>query len=230
MIDHAQRDRLRKGWMRQAAMQPRTYIVGLLGEPVNWTDARLAVSAAMRAVLAGRDVRIVLHEEAAHFVKARRMAAELGLQNLIITDAIIAEPWRVLPGLDVVLLAGCTRQAVAPSRNLFSQLFIRNGYAQQPSRGAACVLPALWAMAARVPVLAEDSAVMRELLEDSPSCGWLIPPGDANAAADRIVRLADAFDGNAAASNAQADTLPDRLSIDAYRACLREAYDAAVQM
>jgi glycosyltransferase involved in cell wall biosynthesis len=51
-------------------------------------------------------------------------------------------------------------------------------------------MPALWAMAAGLPVVAEATPLMRGLIEDGTS-GLLFAPGDMHAAAARLLRVHD---------------------------------------
>jgi glycosyltransferase involved in cell wall biosynthesis len=52
------------------------------------------------------------------------------------------------------------------------------------------VMPLLWAMCAGVPVIAEASEAVRDIIDDGLS-GMLVEQHDVNAAADRVCRLMD---------------------------------------
>lgn len=165
-----------------------TFIVGLLAEPVNWCDARAAVNILGLAVESGRDVRLVLHPRAAYRLDAERWAEQVGFDHRVILEDDIAVPWRVVNGLDAALLLGDDTSTFDLRRrgSAFSLLF-GGGRALRPMPG---VMPALWAMAAGVPVIAENSAAVKEFIEDGVT-GLVVNQHDRNQAADRLTRLYD---------------------------------------
>jgi hypothetical protein len=89
------------------------------------------------------------------------------------------------------------------------------------------VLPLLWAWAAGVPVLAEESAPLYGLVEHEIN-GLVFPAGDLNAGCDRVARLHDnpqlaaSLAGNGRALVAQ------RFSVSAFRRRLCNAYEHAM--
>ena len=176
------RDAVRRRW----GVSEDTMAVGLMSEPVNWADARMAVNAAGRVAVSGRPVRIVMHHRAARRLEAERWARDLSLANLIVVDDTMATPWECVTGLDAALLLGGDRnvQNFSAAGRLRS-IVTGGGQQLRPMPG---VLPMLWAMAAAVPVIAEDGDAVRGIIEDGQT-GLLIERGSITAASNRIVRL-----------------------------------------
>ena len=178
------RDTLRERW----EVDDRTFVVGLLSEPVSWADARQALNVVLRAALTGRDVKLLMHHTATGRVEAEMAAREMGCEDILIIDDDVAEPWRVVHGLDASLLIGGElnvmnlRDAGSP----FSLLF-GGGRRVRPMPG---VMPLLWSLAAGVPVIAESSDAVRDIIDNQTS-GLLVKHNDINAASDRVIRLYD---------------------------------------
>ncbi len=183
-VDNDKRSTLRRRW----EVGQSSFVIGLLSEPASWADVRSAVNVAIRVATTGRDVRLLLHHGAARRADAERWAAGLDLRNLMIIDDAVAEPWRVIQGLDAALLLGgeLNSMDLSDAGSPFAVL-TGGGRRLRPMPG---VMPLLWAMSAGVPVIAEASDATNEIVHDGHS-GLLVDQHDLNAAADRIVRLYD---------------------------------------
>jgi glycosyltransferase involved in cell wall biosynthesis len=198
-----------------------TFVVGLLSEPVNWADARMAVNAVVRAAVTGRDFRLLVHHSAPRRIEAQRWAAKLGYRNLLIVDDEVAEPWRIVSGLDAALLIGgeLNSMNLSGAGSPFSVL-TGGGRRLRPMPG---VMPLLWAMSAGVPVIAEASDAVKDIVHDGQS-GLLVSQYDLNTASDRLIRLYD--DPTIAGRiGMQARALQQkRFHVSAYCVRLKEAY------
>ncbi|MCP3905395.1 MAG: glycosyltransferase [Planctomycetes bacterium] len=183
-VDERQRATLRQRWGATDA----TLVVGVPAQPIGWSDARRAVEVLARLAYTERDIRFVVHHSANRRVQTTRWLEQQGFRDLLVVDDTLAEPWRVVAGFDAALLMNDDLN----TRNLSTagspwSLLTGGGRRARPASG---VLPALWAMAAGVVVIAEESAACAEIIADEVS-GLLIPAGDINAAADRLGRLHD---------------------------------------
>jgi glycosyltransferase involved in cell wall biosynthesis len=162
----ASRSQVRESW-KELGVDDQTFVVGLLSEPIAWPDARAAATSVARVALSGRPVRLALHHRALRRIEADRFLNHLKLAGLLVLDDRIAEPWHIVRGLDAALIPGVRENRPAPS-----------------------VLPALWAMAAGVPVIVECNDSSGQLIDHDVS-GLVIDPHDVNAASLQIVRLLD---------------------------------------
>ncbi len=160
-----QRRVIRESW----GADETTFVVAHLGEPGPTADGAHALLAAARAALTGKDFRIVIQHRAAAPSK-HVMLLRAGLTDLIIVDDRVAEPWRVVAGLD----AACTLHR--PPR-------------RDESLSPQLPGPLLWAMAAGVPVIAEQRYAGDWLVEGST--GLVTDTGDSNRTAARILDLFD---------------------------------------
>lgn len=201
-----QRQEIRRAWAEDSDLQfnDDDFVVGLLAEPVTWVDIRTAVTIVCRARLAGRRVRLLAAPDAGTVgtrVEGQRMMRQLSLDEMMIVDAA-TQPWRIARGFDAALVLGSGSRA----------------------RPASSCLPLLWALAAGVPCIAESSDGMGDMVEDGVS-GWLIHPGDVNAAAERIVRMYD--DRNLAATIGEngRHLVCDTFNIHEYCIRLQHAYE-----
>ena len=186
-----------------------TYVVALLTEPVEIADSVHAINAAARAVLTGKDIRIVVHDRAAPMSLRLGMAAA-GLPDLIIVDDRVAEPWRVVAGLDLAVAIHRAPRDVArrswrlPLRRAVLALHMLPGPGAEPHPRMA---PLIWAMAAGVPVIAEDRYAGDWI--DDGTTGLLTSTVDYNRTASRILDLYDnpaLARSIAAAARAQVET------------------------
>ncbi|MHC5022530.1 MAG: glycosyltransferase [Planctomycetota bacterium] len=180
-------------WSREAVRErwevgADEFIIGLLSEPADWADAQVASVIATRLVASGREVRLLAHPVAARRAAAERWARQFGRSDLFIVDDEAAEPWRVVSGLDAALLIGGDLNApdLDDAGSPFSML-TGGGRRLRPQPG---VMPLLWAMAAGVPVIAEQSDATSEIVETGER-GLLVRPRDVNGACDRIARVFD---------------------------------------
>jgi glycosyltransferase involved in cell wall biosynthesis len=196
-LDERWREALRDG----LGLEPGTFVVGLLGEPITGADAEVSAHAAGRLMLAGRDVRLLMHPASARRADVTRLLRRVGVDRLLIPHKSLAEPWRVVAALDAALLV---------------------------SRGATTnALPALWAMAAAVPVIAERSEMTEEVLADGRT-GWLVPSGDYHAVADRLLDLVDDRAGARRLGDGGRDVAATRHDPGRFAQRLGEAYEQAV--
>lgn len=178
------RARLRKRW----EVDEKTFLIGLFSEPTNWADALIAMEIVARLSLTGRRFKLLVHHSAHRRAAAERRYRDLFEQNLILVDDEVAEPWRVVRGVDAALLMGGELNAMDLRDMTRPFAFLTGGGRRlRPMPG---VLPLLWAMAAGVPVVAEAGEAGREIINDDGH-GLLINPGDVNAACDRFMRLND---------------------------------------
>jgi hypothetical protein len=88
----ASRAALRQRWN----VSDETLLVGLLGDPVSWSNARAAASIVTLPVTANRDVKLLVHPDAWRLQAAHEWSRPL------------AEPWQVLAGLDAALWLGAS--------------------------------------------------------------------------------------------------------------------------
>lgn len=156
---------LRQSW----GADETTFVVAHLGDPVPAADGSHAMFAVGRAALTGRDVRIIIHPGAAPVTK-RMMILRAGLTDMIVLDDRVAEPWRIVAGLD----AACTLHR--PRRD-------------EERRSPQLPGPLLWAMAAGVPVIAEEPHA-GDWLEEG-STGLVTRTAESNRTAARILDLFD---------------------------------------
>lgn len=219
------RQTVRKRWAEDHQLDDQTFIVGLLCEPVSWPDAMAAVNVAARVALSGRRIRLVMHHAAAHRVEAEQYLRRMDMDDLIIVDDNVAEPWRMVAGLDAALLLGGDANARDLSTSdavTWMSLLFGGGRRLRP---VPSVLPLLWAFAAGVPVIAEDNDASRAILHNEGVSGMLIDAGDINAACDRITRLYDDRTIAGRVGGSETILLNSVFHISAYCVRLRQAYD-----
>jgi glycosyltransferase involved in cell wall biosynthesis len=108
--------------------------------------------------------------------------------DLLIMEDRVAEPWRIVNGLDVAMLIGgpLNTMDLRGAGSPFAAL-IGGGRRLRPMPG---VMPLLWAMSAGVPVIAEASSAVSDIVDDGQT-GLLVGQHDVNAAADRLCRIHD---------------------------------------
>lgn len=184
----AARADIRNFWHEEFAMHPDTFVVGLLGEPVSWPDARMAVEIVARLALAGRRVRMLLHPAASRRIEALTLLKRLRMLDLAMECDELAEPWRVIGGLDAALVLGVDFRAIGNA----IRSAVRPGMAVHatPRRPSPSVSPIVWCFAAGVPVVAHDLPSNREVIEHDVT-GLLVPEHDMNGASDGLARLYD---------------------------------------
>lgn len=154
--------------LTESVVGESAFVIALLNEPLNWVDARSPATIAARLALSGRPVKLVVHPRVESVALAVRMLENLSLGDVIIRDEALAEPWRIMAGVDAALSLG-------------------PGVCLRPT---ASMLPLLWACAAGVPIVAEGTVLTRDMLDDGVN-GLLVNERDSNAAAVRLMRLHD---------------------------------------
>ena len=178
-----------------------TFVVGLLGEPARCVDVQTAVMAAVRVSFTGRSVKLLTHHTASLRRQAANWAQRVGLGDLLRIEDDLAQPWRVVPGLDAALIVGgrLDRQSVCG------------------------LLPGLWAMAAGVPVIADSAQPIAEVLENDRS-GLLVDRGDVNAIARSILQLHDDAALSKRLSQAAKQLIEDSFDADTFAKSLDDIY------
>lgn len=179
-----------------------TFVVGLLSEPAECADASVAATIAARVALSGRRIMLLVHPGAAHRMLAESMMHRLGFSDAIVADELIGQPWIIAPALDAALCI--ENRAVRAS--------------------ATSVLPLLTALACAVPVVAEESDSLRDVLEDGAGC-LVVKVGEINAAAECLRRLHDAEALRRRLAEQGKSLAGDMFDADAYAARLRHSYD-----
>ncbi len=169
------RDSLRQRW----GVEDGTFVVGLLSEPPRWADAGRAVTVLSLVVNTGRNVRLIAHPACRGRVQSEQWASQIGLPGLIRVDEGLAEPWRVVGGLDAALFPGGLAGPTAARKHRTALMGRRPG-----------PMPLLWAMAASVPVVAEATEAARGIVQDG-AIALLVERGDTNAAARALIDLYD---------------------------------------
>ncbi|HEB61404.1 MAG TPA: glycosyltransferase family 1 protein [Phycisphaeraceae bacterium] len=167
MLDHSLRSTLRDKWQ----VNDETRVVALLGEPAGSCDAWLAwrVFAALR--VAGNDACFLVPPGARAVREARERARAMGWGHRFLVEEKVKTPWQVLPACDAALFAGDDR---VPDDSPPPLLTWNSGTAAARMPG---LMPVLWAMACRTPIVAEASYGISEILEHNHSA-QLVRPGD----------------------------------------------------
>ncbi|MCH7797881.1 MAG: glycosyltransferase [Planctomycetes bacterium] len=218
-----QRRLLRASWDADET----TYVVALLTEPVQIADNVHAINAAARALLTGKDVRIVVHHGAAPLRLRLEMSAA-GLRDLIIVDDRVVEPWRIVAGLDLAMAIHraprleARRSWGVQVRGAVPVLHMLPGPAPEPYPR---MTPLIWATAAGVPVIAEDQYA-GDWIEEGRT-GLLTSTADYNRTAARIL---DLYDNPALARRITAEAqaqVETRFSPDLFVGRLAVAWDQA---
>ena len=178
-----------------------TFVVALLGEPAARADGPFAVDTAVRVALTSRALKIVCHHSAMLWRGLRRWLGRLEVENLVVADDEVAEPWRVVAGLDAALYAARPQRRPAarplfaareagPPRWLAWALETLPGGAGLDEEQQPGVAPLVWAMAAGVPVIAQSTDDTRNLVRHDDN-GLLFAGGDINGASAALVALHD---------------------------------------
>lgn len=153
---------LRESWEVDNA----TRVVALLGDPTEEASAMAAFMATGLAdqILAsrGRPVVLLVHPQQRDIDQAMSTARQIDPASRIVLEPRIDRPWEILPGCDIALAMG-------------------------HSGGN---LPLLWAMACAVPIVAEATPAISEIVEDRHSA-MLARPDLPKALAHRITQLAE---------------------------------------
>jgi hypothetical protein len=193
-----QRDAVRGRWNIEAD----AFVIGLLSEPANWSDAMWGAAVASRLALAGRNVRLLIYHSAQHRREAEQWCRSVDFPELVIADGLAAEPWRMVRGLDAAICTGSAPGGVRTSTG---------------------VGPLLLAMAAGVPVIAERTDAVCDCIEGDRSA-LLIDGPDINAACRHLMRLADDPSLARSLTEAASRTVEQKFTLDGWRRRLRETY------
>jgi glycosyltransferase involved in cell wall biosynthesis len=120
------------------------------------------------------------------------------MRGLVMESDDLAEPWRLLAGLDAALVLGvdfraignAIRSAVRPGI-VAKDNFKRDSAGDSPRRRPSpSVSPIAWCFAAGVPVVAHDLPTNREVIEHDVT-GLMVSEHDMNGASDGLARLHD---------------------------------------
>lgn len=177
LIDHAARAEIRERW----DVAPDTRVVALIGEPAHLCDAWRASWVLSMLLAGGEDAALVVSPRSRRATAAWERLAELGMPQRLLLDGAAEEPWRVLSACDAVLFFGDDRRDDVPDQTPIW----RRPRASRPMPG---MLPVLWAMAAGVPIVAEASYAVSEVLEHQHSA-HLVKPGDTWGAARALHQI-----------------------------------------
>jgi hypothetical protein len=200
--------------------------IGVLSEPIEWADALLATNVVSRLYASGRRVRLVMHHRAHRRAEAENWARRTHTADMLVIDDAIAQPWRVAAGLDAALFIGGELNAMDLSESGRPWSIITGGGRRlRPMPG---VMPLMWAMAAGVPVVAEQGDAVRELIEDGVS-GLLVEQHDVNAAGDRLTRLHDDRTIAGRIGVNAAKQIRENFHMAGYCVRLKQAYDLHVR-
>lgn len=166
MVPHGDRDRLRESW----SIDESTRMIALLGDPVTEVDSMdvgMALILIHDAMLDQPDpakhierVCLLVHPDFRHRIPAKSMVDQYLGRKDVIVEPQLSEPWKILPGCDIAINMECGGGG----------------------------LSLLWAMAANVPIVAEASYAISEIVEDRHSC-LLVKPGQTKALAHRVTQL-----------------------------------------
>jgi hypothetical protein len=170
-------------------------VVGLLGEPADRVDARRVAQLVGIAAVRGERVRLVLHPGAARLDATERWLAGIDIPRFCIVDDAIARPWEILAGLDVACID--RDAAETAGRAGYGARLAGFGGLFRARPGPISPLPAFWARAAGVPIVAEAGAMVGALaggLPESVVTTWT--DDDAVAATRRIVEIARTLGGD----------------------------------
>ncbi len=165
LLDFDARAEIREGW----GVSDETKVIALLGEPARLCDVWAASWVMTILRTSGVDAALLASPRGRRASAAWERVSRLGWQERLLLDEAVEEPWRVLPGCDAVLFLGDDRHdEVAAELPIWRQPRTRT---TMPG-----MLPLLWAMAAGVPVVAEASYAVSEILEHRHSA-LLVKPG-----------------------------------------------------
>jgi glycosyltransferase involved in cell wall biosynthesis len=194
----AARVEVRRRWGEEFAMIDDAFVVGLLGEPVSWPDARMAVEIVARVALSGRKVKLLMHPAVSRRIEAITLLRRLNMREMVMETDDLAEPWRVLAGMDAALVLGvdfraignAIRSAVRPGIDVGENPEQVPTGDSQHRRPSPSVSPIAWSFAAGVPVVAHDLPSNREVIQHDVT-GLLAGERNMNGVSDGLARLHD---------------------------------------
>lgn len=188
--------------------EPEERMVGLFADPPSAADVRLSCYAVAIARVAERPMRIVMHPDVHAGDRWRRWSRRTGLGTALAVDASLDAPWSVADGLDFAIVLGERRRArvVEPgARSTKPDPIIGRGRRARPMIGT---LPVSWLMACGVPVIAERTDALREVIVDGET-GLLFKSQDHVRLAQLLTGLCD----DPGASRRLADAAHDRVAV-----------------
>jgi glycosyltransferase involved in cell wall biosynthesis len=204
-----ERQTIRSRWASEFKIDEHAFVVGLLAEPITYSDVYTATIIAARLRISGRNVRLLVHPSASRRLLAQRLAREISMGELIVVADELAQPWRLAKGLDAAMILSA------------------------PTTTRTSSLPMLWALASGTPVVADaplsaagqsDSSF---LIQDGID-GMLIDFHDLNAASYRIARLYDDRNLSARLGHAAKARVDSNHGLGEYCARLTAAYEHLV--
>jgi len=161
MVDFDERQTLRKIW---GINSPKQKVVALISDPAshaNTVDALMATLLADDTTFGENvDLKLLVHPDAHDRIRAMEILRHADRADQLVVEPLLNQPWKVLPGCDVVL-------------------------SLEKGGGG---LSLLWAMASNVPVVAEATYAISEIVEDRHSA-LLVKPGLIKALAHRICQV-----------------------------------------
>ncbi|MGI9014240.1 MAG: glycosyltransferase [Phycisphaerales bacterium] len=204
----------------------KTFAVALMAEPASWCDARRAASVLALASESGRDVALIIHPVAQRRLDAIAWAGKLGLADRIILEDRLTEPWACMNGLDAVLMLSddSNTMDISDRGNAFS-LLLGGGRSVRPMPG---IMPALWAMGAGVPVVAERSFALTEIIDDDGT-GLLFDQHNINQAASKLVQLYEDRRLHRRISQAARAHVHQKYHVSAYCVRLKDVYERLIE-
>jgi hypothetical protein len=203
------RDEVRERWRRDEGIERDEFVLGLLGEPVECFDARVAMHVGARTGLSSRRIRMIMSGRALGRPESQRFLEQLDVSRAVVQDEAARRPWEIMRGMDAAL-------SIAPAPS-------RRWHDRTPSS-----LPVLMAQAAGVPVIVEADAPHGGLVTDEQT-GLIFPSGDLNAACLRLARLHDEQSLSQRLIDAARAAVVERYSIDLLCRRLDGAYRRAVE-
>lgn len=197
-----ERDRIR----RKYGLEPRHVAIGIFGRVMEWKGQAIFVEAAIRAMRRNPDIRAFIvgdeSDGARDYVeRISEMIRESGMQDSFRLTGYTPDVEAYFAAMDMVVHA-----SIAP------EPFGR-------------VLPE--AMAARRVIIAADAGGPREVISHGHD-GLLVPPGDVDALAEAMLRLADDPVERARLAENGYRTAVSRFGTDAYADAVRAVYDAVL--
>ncbi len=175
-LERSNRPALRGRW----GAGDRTMVVAVVGDPWTSVDAMWGTWIVGLVATTGRDVRIVASSRMRGVGRARRLVDAMDRPHQLLVDDRADSPWAVLPGCDAALVleyasnhGGCD---------------VRLDTVQGPGRAGG--LSTRWAMAAGLPIVAEQTPAMNGLLVDGQAA-LVFPAGSACDAGRALARVYD---------------------------------------
>jgi hypothetical protein len=157
------------------------FAVGLLGQPITWSDAWYAANVLVRLCITGRPSVLITHPHAAARVHGRHWVDGFKRRIPMRCDDAVTRPWTILNGLDAVICTDVRTRGVATIP------VPRGGWGDRPVCGT---LPLRWAMATRTPLVAERAAAYESLIgveDDASEVCVPITPHDVEHACRAII-------------------------------------------